>query len=108
MHKFYLFIRYLTFLLLFLTSSVHLLAQTKTITGKVTAAEDGSGIPGVNVVEKGTSNGTITSVDGTYSIAVNENAVLVFSFVGYKAAEYPIGNQTSLNVNLESDVTALS
>jgi iron complex outermembrane receptor protein len=78
------------------------------VSGKVTAADDGSAIPGANILEKGTSNGTITSIDGAYSITVNEGAVLVFSFVGYKSTEIPVGTQTSVNVSLESDVTALS
>src|SRR5688572_13088099 len=106
MHTFYLLIRY-SFLLLLFCGSVSW-AQTKTVTGKVTAADDGSAIPGANILEKGTSNGTITSIDGAYSITVNEGAVLVFSFVGYKSTEVPVAAQTSVNVSLQSDVTALS
>jgi TonB-dependent starch-binding outer membrane protein SusC len=106
MHKFYLLIRCSFFLFVFCTSVTW--AQTRTVSGKVTAADDGSAIPGANILEKGTSNGTITSIDGAYSITVNEGAVLVFSFVGYKSTEIPVGTQTSVNVSLESDVTALS
>jgi len=83
-------------------------SQTKTVTGKVTAADDGSALPGVNILEKGTSNGAITTVDGTYSITVNEGAVLAFSFVGYQTTEVPVGNQTTVNVALQGDVTALT
>lgn len=83
-------------------------SQSKTVTGKVTASEDGSPLPGVNIVEKGTSNGTISSGDGSFTLNVGDNAVLVFSFVGYKPAEVPVGSQSQLSVALNSDVTALS
>ena len=98
MQKFYLnFIRYLTVLS---ACWFEAWSQSKTVTGVVKAAEDGSTIPGVNVVEKGTNNGTITSVDGKYSINVDEGATLVFSFVGYKASEVPVGAQSTVNVSL--------
>ncbi len=79
----------------------------RTVRGTVTASDDGSAIPGVNVVEKGTTNGTVTSADGTFTIAVNDGAVLIFSFVGYTSSEVTVGNQTDLKVSLASDVTAL-
>ena len=107
MYKFYLFIRYLPFLF-FLAGSINSFAQTKTVTGKVTAAADGSALPGVNVLEKGTNNGAISSVDGTYSITVNENAVLAFSFVGYQTMEVPVGTQSTVDAALQEDVTALT
>lgn len=106
MTKFYLFSRYLTVLLIFITTTAW--SQGRTVTGKVTSADDGSAIPGVNIVEKGTSNGTISSVDGTYTISVSPGAVLVFSFVGYSAREVSVGEQTTVNVSLQADVTALS
>jgi TonB-linked SusC/RagA family outer membrane protein len=80
----------------------------QTVTGKVTAADDGSGIPGVNVLEKGTSNGTVTDSDGNFRISVGSNATLVFSFVGYSAQEIAVGSQAVVNVSLQSDVTSLS
>lgn len=80
----------------------------QTVTGKVTAAEDGSGIPGVNVLEKGTTNGTVSDADGNFRISVGSNATLVFSFVGYATQEVAVGSQSSVNVSLQSDVTALS
>jgi TonB-dependent starch-binding outer membrane protein SusC len=98
--------RYLTVLLLF--GAMVGFAQGRTVTGKVTSSDDGSGIPGVNILEKGTSNGSVTDIDGNYSISVGANATLVFSFVGYKTQEVVVGDKSSLNVNLESDVTALS
>jgi iron complex outermembrane receptor protein len=74
----------------------------------VTSGEDGSALPGVSILEKGTTNGTVTGVDGTYSISTSENAILVFSFVGFVTQEVSVGAQTSVNVSLASDVTALS
>lgn len=106
MTKLYLSIsRYLSVLLLLVSSVAW--SQSRTVTGTVTSADDGSGIPGVNVVEKGTNNGTVTDVDGNYSINVGANATLVFTFVGYAAQELEVGNQSSLNVEMTSDVTAL-
>jgi len=106
MTKLYLFVRrYLTVLLVF--GTLVSFAQ-QTVSGKVTAADDGSGIPGVNILEKGTSNGTVTDSDGNFRISVGSNATLVFSFVGYASQEVSVGSQSTLNVSLQSDVTALS
>lgn len=106
MTKLYLLVRrYLAVLLVF--GTLVSFAQ-QTVTGKVTAAEDGSGIPGVNILEKGTSNGTVTDADGNFRINVGANATLVFSFVGYATQEVAVGSQSSINVSMQSDVTALS
>ncbi len=80
----------------------------KTITGTVTSAEDGSALPGVSVVVKGTSIGTITDVDGKYTLTgVPEDAkTLVFSFVGYKTLEVPITGNV-INVKLEPEAVAV-
>ncbi len=76
-------------------------AQVRTITGKVTTSEDGSGMPGVNVVIKGTQKGTSTNATGNYSIEVNgSNPVLVFSFVGYDANEVAVGSRSVVDVSL--------
>lgn len=76
-------------------------AQVRTITGKVTTNEDGSGMPGVNVVIKGTQKGTSTNATGNYSIEVNgSNPVLVFSFVGYEANEVSVGSRSVVDVSL--------
>ena len=80
----------------------------KTITGKVTG-EDGQGLPGVNILVKGTPNGTITDVDGNYSLTVpDESNVLVFTYVGYLTEEVAIGDRQVVNVSLFLDVTTLS
>lgn len=106
MTKLYLFVRrYLTVLLVF--GTLVSFAQ-QSVSGKVTAADDGTGIPGVNILEKGTSNGTVSDADGNYRINVGANATLVFSFVGYASQEVSVGSQGTVNVTLQSDVTALS
>ncbi len=97
-----------TLLLLFLilTSFTFLNAQT-TVTGTVTGAEDDAPMPGVNIIEKGTTNGAITNSDGTYSISVPADAVLMFSFVGMVSQEITVGVQTIIDIVLESGSTAL-
>lgn len=84
------------------------LAQGRTVSGRVTSADDASSVPGVNILEKGTSNGTVTDADGNFRISVGDNATLVFSFVGYATQEVAVGTQSTVNVSLLSDVTALS
>ncbi len=97
----------LSLLLLFFASDGW--AQSKPITGKVTAAESGEALPGVNVVVKGTTNGTITDIDGNYNLSVDADAeALVFSFIGLIAKEVAIGSQSTINVNMESDTKQLS
>ncbi|SFD52611.1 TonB-linked outer membrane protein, SusC/RagA family [Algibacter lectus] len=69
---------------------------------------NGQPIPGVNIVEKGTTNGVQSDFDGGFFISPsNENAVLVFSFVGFLTKEIPIGNQTDITVILEEDISQL-
>jgi len=85
-----------------------LFAQNRTITGKVIAAEDGSALPGVSILLKGSSTGTTTDFDGNYSISVPNSGTLVFSYIGFLNKEVAIGNQSIINVSLESDVKALS
>lgn len=84
-------------------------AQERTVTGRVTSSEDGSGLPGVNVVLKGTTSGSITDIDGNYRISVPSAAgTLVFSFVGFVSQEVEIGSRSVIDVQLASDVTQLS
>ncbi|MEM8565784.1 MAG: TonB-dependent receptor [Bacteroidota bacterium] len=80
----------------------------QTISGQVTDAEDGEPLPGVNILVKGTSSGTVSDFNGNYSLSVEEGTILVFSFVGYQPQELSVGSQTVLNVSLNSDVTQLS
>lgn len=75
-------------------------AQQSNITGKVTG-EDGLGIPGVNVIVKGTSAGTITNMEGTYQINAETGQTLVYSFIGYTSQEIKLNGQSTINVVLE-------
>ncbi|NMM47553.1 SusC/RagA family TonB-linked outer membrane protein [Marinigracilibium pacificum] len=69
--------------------------------------ENGGGLPGATILEKGTANGTVTDVNGNYSITVNEGAILQFSFVGYETQEVNIGSRTSLDVTLYPALSTL-
>jgi iron complex outermembrane receptor protein len=95
-------------LMTFVLASGYVSAQDKTVSGQVTSADDGQGVPGVNVVVVGTSQGTTTDFDGNYSLSVPDGAVLSFSFVGFTTQEIAVGNQSVINVILQSDVTALA
>lgn len=81
--------------------------QTHNITGQVTD-ENGEGLPGVNVILKGTSIGSVTDLNGTYTIEVtDESSKLIFSSVGYIKEEISIGNQSSINLTLTPDLQSL-
>jgi TonB-dependent starch-binding outer membrane protein SusC len=71
--------------------------------------ETGSPMPGVNILVKGTTIGTSTDIEGRFKLAVpDNNAVLIVSFIGYESQEVPVGNQTSIEVTLQPDVTTLN
>lgn len=83
-------------------------AQSKTISGIVKSASDGSPIPGVTITVKGTTKGTSTDVDGKFSMQVpNEKAILIFSFVGFVTEEIAVKNKNYLEVQLHPDVSNL-
>ena len=83
-------------------------SQTRNITGKITSKEDGNPMPGVNIILKGTQRGSSTNAAGSYTIEVpNNNAVLVYSFVGYKTQEIPVANRSAIDVTLEAGVESL-
>jgi len=88
-------------------SSIAAFAQSK-ISGKVTSADDGSGIPGVTVQIKGTSKGTQTDLNGGYEIEASAGQTLVYSFVGMLPQEAAVGTKSIINVVLSSDAKALS
>ncbi len=88
--------------------NIEVIIQGITITGKVNSVEDNAGLPGANVIVKGTSTGTVTDIDGNYVIEVpDQNAILVFSSVGYVTQEVAVGNQAVINLTMTADVTAL-
>jgi len=83
--------------------------QGITITGKITNSVDGAGLPGVNVLIKGSLEGTITDIDGNYSLeVVDENSILVLSYVGYHTQEIVVGSRTVIDVEMSEDITALN
>ena len=82
-------------------------AQSIPISGKVTD-ESGVAMPGVNIIERGTTNGTTSDADGKYSLSVSQgNAVLVLSFIGYTNVTVEVANRTTIDVSLISDVKSL-
>lgn len=109
MEKYYSkFTRKLFLILCIAGMSLNAWAQERTVSGKVTDSEDGSAIPGVNIVVKGSNAGTITDVDGNFKITVGAEATLVFSFVGYVTQEIAVGSQTTIDVVLVPDVVELA
>lgn len=96
-------------LLIALTFCVTVFSQDRKVSGKVTSAEDGSGLPGVSVQVKGTNLGTTTDGFGNYSLNVPiAGKTLKFSFVGFSAKEVEVGAQTTINVGLTTDTQQLS
>jgi TonB-linked SusC/RagA family outer membrane protein len=84
-------------------------AQDRKVTGKVSSAADESGIPGVNVQIRSSASGTVTDADGNYSIEIKSNdAVLVFSSIGFLKKEITVGNQSTIDVSLTDDVKSLT
>ncbi|MDF2158564.1 SusC/RagA family TonB-linked outer membrane protein [Algoriphagus sp. CAU 1675] len=98
------------FRLLFLFSmlaSITAFAQ-QTVTGKVTAKEDGQAIPGVSVLVQGTSSGGVTDIDGNFSISVpGPESILVFSFIGFETQKVLVGNNTRISVSLATQESEL-
>ncbi|OJV20160.1 MAG: SusC/RagA family TonB-linked outer membrane protein [Dyadobacter sp. 50-39] len=94
----------LGFLCLGITQS--LLAQNVTVKGKVTD-DKGEMIPGASVTVKGSQQGTLTDAEGMYSVEVEGNATLVFSFLGYLRQEVAVSNRSTINVSLQTDTKAL-
>jgi TonB-linked SusC/RagA family outer membrane protein len=94
----------LIFSYLLVTCSI-VMGQTVQITGTVTSSEDGLALPGVNVTVKGTTIGAITSADGKYFLTAPASAqTLIFSFIGYRTQELPIGGKTKVDATLVQDV----
>lgn len=85
-------------------------ASAQSITGTVTDGASATGLPGVTVLQKGTTNGTVTDMNGKYSITLQATGekTLIFSSVGYKAQEVAIGNQSTISITLEEDVAVLA
>ncbi|MDF9796369.1 TonB-linked SusC/RagA family outer membrane protein [Catalinimonas alkaloidigena] len=80
---------------------------TITVSGTITSKTDGEVLPGVNIIEKNSSNGTVTDIDGNYSISVDENAILIFSSIGFLTQEIEVNGRTTINASLSEDVQSL-
>jgi hypothetical protein len=108
MLKNYLFQKQLTFSLLLLFMFFSGFSQTRTLTGRV-IDEGNAAMPGVNILVKGTAAGTVSDAQGNFNVSISSNdAVLVFSFVGYLTKEVPVGTQSNITINMEPDVISLS
>ena len=83
-------------------------AQEQTVTGSVISGEDQLGIPGVNVIIKGTTSGTITDADGNYRVSVPNEGILVFSSVGFTTQEVSVDGRAVIDLTLAEDVTSLT
>ncbi len=97
----------LLYLVLLLVGPLSAMAQT--ITGTVASSSDGASLPGVSVIEKGTTNGTSTDASGKFVLNVSsQQSVLIVSFIGYASQEIVVGSRTQIDVTLEEDVTQLT
>ena len=88
-------------------SETNISQQNKNVSGTVTD-QSGEPVIGASVVEKGTRNGTVTDIDGNYSLSTASNAVLVFSYIGYASQEVSVAGKTKIDVVLKEDVAQLS
>jgi TonB-dependent SusC/RagA subfamily outer membrane receptor len=90
------------------TMSYDRMGRAGFISGQLTTNEGGDGLPGVNVVVKGTERGTVTDANGYYSIAAGKDDILIFSFIGYVTAEVTAGRKNIVDVSMEPDIMELS
>ena len=97
----------LSFILLGITETLLGQPVAHEITGTVIAADDNNPIPGANIVIKGSQNGTVTDMDGKFTLAAGEEDILVISFIGYTPQEIKLGKQTFISVRLNTEVTKL-
>ncbi|GAB2787160.1 TonB-dependent receptor [Rhabdobacter roseus] len=93
-------------LCLFLASALGVMAQSVSVKGTITD-EQGQALPGVSVVVKSTTVGTVTDGDGKYSVTASPGATLVFSFIGYLTQEVNVDNRSTVNVTLSTDIKSL-
>lgn len=93
---------------LMFTSALSLSAQQITVNGVVKDAASGEPLFGVNILQKGSTNGTITNLDGAFTMNVPGNATLVFKYVGYVTLEVPVAGKTNISVKLSEDAVAIN
>src|SRR5689334_13883485 len=97
----------LSIILSFLIFSMSALAQERTVTGKVIDPKSKTGLSGVSVQIKGTTNGTVTNENGDFSISVSPGSTLVFTYSGLGTQEIQVNNQTNINVELTDKTTTM-
>jgi TonB-dependent starch-binding outer membrane protein SusC len=107
MKKIYRSLPRVTSVLLFLFTTVLAYSQNEQVVTGTVRDDQGSPMPGVNVVIKGTTNGSTTDGDGAFSIQAKPDAILVVSFIGYTTQEVAVGNRTKIDVSLKEDVATL-
>ncbi len=83
-------------------------AISQTVSGNVISADDQTSLPGVNIMIKGTTSGTVTDLNGRYSINAGSDATLVFSYVGFESQEIQVGGQTIINIVLQPDIVSIA
>jgi hypothetical protein len=98
---------FVSLLFLFFMSFSYSQAQGRTVRGKVVDV-NGESLIGVNVIEKGTTNGTVTDIDGDYTFSVKENSTIVFSSIGFQTQEIQWNGESTLHVTLHEDSELLA
>jgi hypothetical protein len=100
---------YLCLILCTITFTSGYAQQARQVSGKVVSAEDSTALPGVTILVKGTTSGTTTNGDGSFSLNVPaQSEVLIFSFIGFETQEVATGNRSTINVQMQTDIKALS
>lgn len=100
--------RIILLLCLWMMASMQAIAQSVQVKGKVTDASTSEALPGVNIILKGTTVGTITAADGSFNLTAPKGGILVFSFIGFMGEEIVIGDQSTINVSLSPELTKLN
>ena len=96
-------------LFLLLNITIEGRSQERTISGRVTSVDDGLAIPGVNIRIKGTAKGTVTDIDGNYTLAISaDEGTLVFSFIGLSSEEIEVGAQSVIDVQMVTGMLQLA
>src|SRR5690349_16162812 len=107
MNNYYRILKRTLLLLILISGLISAYGQMRTVKGKIIAQDDGSAIPGVNILVKGTTSGAVTDVDGLYSLSVDANSVLVISVIGYATQEVPVEEKSTIDIVMVPDVTNL-
>src|SRR6187399_921362 len=106
MKRLYMRLTRTSFVIVFLVMFSSAYAQEQIVSGTVIDT-DNLGVPGVNIVKKGTTSGTTTDSEGKFAISAGENDVLVFSFIGSETQEITVGTKTTIGVTMVADATQL-